>query len=63
MTCKFSDFSDPTQKKIKTTDLWFNEFTGWQSMQTRSAMHTAICTPYHGYIIQQPSLDIHNVHA
>ena len=24
--------------------------------QLRSAMHTVICTPYHGHIIQQPYL-------
>ena len=26
------------------------------SIQTKSAMHTVKCTPYHGHIIQQPSI-------
>ena len=46
--------------KRNLADVGMAQRMHWLTMyictQTRSAMHTVICTPYHGHIIQQPSL-------
>ena len=43
--------------KKKSRDASMNALADQVHKQEVSCMHTVICTPYHGHIIQQPSLN------